>query len=327
MFTFAPFCLRVFLASLFLLTFSAVLIGQGVWSPVKRPSEGDLVSVFFTSENRGFIGGDSGYFAITENGGNSWNQINLTTNDNVNEIYFRNDDNGYLLVGKRIFISNDSGRSWRESRALLTSELNGLTPEFLSVRFSSKNRGWIVGGLANKEDEIVESLIMQTRDSGETWSRVLIPEKTELFHVDFANDDNGWIVGDQGVIYRTTDGGNSWVKLDSGTTESLYNVDFRDSKNGIVVGGRGTILRTENGGLNWQKISSDATKSLLRVSFVNDKTGWIVGAGGMVLRTEDRGRTWQRQNSTFVDSLFGLYMDKRGGWVVGRKGLILKFLK
>jgi photosystem II stability/assembly factor-like uncharacterized protein len=66
---------------------------------------------------------------------------------------------------------------------------------------------------------------------------------------------------------------------------------------------------------------------LLRVNFVNDKLGWIVGGSGMVLRTEDKGKTWVRQNSQLTESLYGLYMDKKGGWAVGKKGLILKYIK
>jgi photosystem II stability/assembly factor-like uncharacterized protein len=94
-----------------------------------------------------------------------------------------------------------------------------------------------------------------------------------------------------------------------------------------VVGGKGTILRTENGGVTWEKIKTGATGSLLRINFISDKTGWIVGTGGTIMRSEDRGRTWVRQNSQTVDSFYGLYMDKKGGWAVGKKGMIAQYVK
>ncbi len=300
---------------------------QGLWSPTQRQYNGDLVSVFFTSRERGWIGGDAGYFAFTNDGGATWTKQNLTTTENVNEIYFRNDDNGYLLVGRRIFISNDGGKSWRENRIVSGNDFKNLTPEFLSVRFSGKKKGWIVGSLSNKADEVVDSLVLQTLDSGETWTRIIVPTKKEIYHVDFVNDENGWLVGDEGIILRTQDTGQTWSKQASNSKVSLYNVDFRDEKNGVIVGGGGTILRTEDGGQNWVKIRSEATKSLLRVNFVNDKLGWIVGGSGMVLRTEDKGKTWVRQNSQLTESLYGLYMDKRGGWAVGKKGIILKYTR
>src|SRR5688572_15782289 len=103
------------LAILFVLGLFQSVFSQGNWSPVFRQTSGDLLSVFFTSDEKGFIGGDGGYFAFTTDGGVNWTKQSLNTNESVNEIYFRNDDNGYVLVGKRIFITNDGGKSWRES--------------------------------------------------------------------------------------------------------------------------------------------------------------------------------------------------------------------
>lgn len=300
---------------------------QGNWSPVYRQTSGDLVSVFFTSSERGFIGGDGGYFAFTNDSGVSWTRMPLNTNENVNEIYFRNDDNGYLLVGKRIYISNDSGKSWRETRILNIGDFPGRTIEFTTIRFADKRRGWIVGSVSNKDDEVVDSLVLHTIDSGETWQKVSVPtEKKELYGIDFM-DDIGWIVGDEGLILKTENDGQTWTKQVAPTKMSLYNVDFRDKKFGVAVGSKGTILRTENGGQTWEIIKTVATKSLLRVNFVNDKTGWIVGNDGVILKTDDKGKTWMKQDSKTTESIYGLYSDKKNNWVVGKKGLILRLVR
>lgn len=300
---------------------------QGSWNPLFRQTSGDLLSVYFTSSEKGFIGGDGGYFAITQDGGVNWTKQSLNTNDSVNEIYFRNDDNGYLLVGKRIFITNDGGKSWRETRVLSSTDFIGRTPEFLSVRFSDKKRGWIVGSINNKDDEVIDSLVLHTVDSGETWQRITVPaDKKELYHVDFI-DETGWIVGDEGVILKTEDDGQTWTRQNSGTKLALYNVDFRDKKFGIAVGSKGTILRTENGGETWEIVKTIATKALLRVNFINDKTGWIVGSDGVILRTDDKGKTWTKQLSQTTEALYGFYSDKKYSWAVGKKGLILKYIK
>jgi len=305
----------------------STVFSQGSWNPVVRQTSDDLLSVFFTSSEKGFIGGDNGFFALTTDGGLNWSRIALSTKYNVNEIYFRNDDNGYVLVGERILITKDGGKSWRENQFLQATDFPGLVPEFLSIRFSDKKRGWIVGSVANRNEEVVDSLILHTDDGGENWRKVIAPTgKKELYHVDFT-DETGWIVGDNGLIVKTTDDGQTWTKQNSGTTASLYNIDFRDKRFGVAVGSRGTILRTEDGGQTWEVVRSAATKSLLRVSFINDKSGWIVGADGIILRTEDRGRTWIRQNSQTSEPLYGFYSDKKYSWAVGKKGLILKYSK
>lgn len=307
---------------------SQTSFSQGNWSPIYRQSQDDLLSVFFTSSDKGFIGGDNGYFAFTNDGGTSWIRHQLNTKDSLNEIYFRDNNNGYLLVGKKIFLTNDGGKSWRENVVLNPTDFAGLIPEFLSIRFADKKRGWIVGSVANKYEEVVDSLVLHTIDGGETWQKVITPSnKMELYHLSF-NNDLGWIVGDNGLIIKTEDDGATWTIQKSGTDVSLYNVDFRDKKNGIIVGSSGTILRTENGGQSWEKVNSSTTKSLLRVTFINDKTGWIVGSGGTILRTDDKGKSWVKQSSQTEESMYGLFSDKKNNsWVVGKKGLILKYLK
>lgn len=320
-------CPKIVFGILGLFLLSQAAFAQSGWDVLRRNSSGDLVSVYFTSSERGWVGGDGGYLAATIDGGKNWTRQPLNTTENINEIYFRSDDTGYLLAGSKIYITKDAGKNWRENIVINRSEFKGLTPEFLSVRFSDKKRGWIVGSLDNKEGDVMDSLILQTLDSGETWTRVTVPFKQELYHVDFVSDMRGWIVGDKGLILRTEDGGLTWTKQNSNASVSLYNVDFRDADFGTVVGGKGTILRTENGGATWSKIVTANDKSFLRVNFINDKTGWIVGAGGTILRTDDKGRTWLAQNAQITESLYGLYTDKKGGWAVGKKGIILKYNK
>lgn len=317
----------------FVLIAIAVLVLQQIspaqsnWSPLFRQTAGDLVSVFFTSSDKGFIGGDNGYFAFTKDSGVSWTKMPLNTNDNVNDIYFRNDDNGYVLVGKKIFITNDGGKSWRETRVVNMGDFVGQTPEFLSIRFADKKRGWIVGSVSNKNDEVVDSLVLHTVDSGESWQKVTVPaEKKELYGIDFI-DETGWIVGDEGLILKTEDDGKTWTKQNGNSNLSFFNVDFRDKKFGVIVGSKGTILRTENGGQSWETIKSIATKALLRVNFINDKTGWVVGNDGVILKTDDKGKNWFKQESKTTESIYGLYSDKRNSWVVGKKGLILKLVR
>lgn len=311
-----------------LIALTQITSAQIGWEIVRRGGSGDLVSVYFTSSEKGWVGGDDGYLAMTTDAGRSWSRHLLGSKESVNEIYFRNNDNGYVLIGHKIFMTKDGGKNWRENIIIQAKDYKGLTPEFLSIRFADKKHGWIVGSISNDKDEVVDSLILQTSDGGENWSRIITSFKKELYHLDFVNESTGWIVGNKGLILSTTDGGVSWVRQAAGAEDvNLYNVDFRDSKNGIVVGGKGTVLRTENGGMTWEKIRVSESKSLLRVSFADDKTGWTVGTGGNIFRTDDRGKTWIKQESQTNDSLYGLFIEKKNGWAVGKSGLVLRYFK
>lgn len=300
---------------------------QSGWVFNKSGGSGDLVTVFFTTSERGFVAGDDGYLAFTVNGGRTWIRQSVDTKDSINEIYFRNKDNGYLVAGKKMFLTDDGGGSWHEIKIYNPGEFKNAVPEFLSIRFADKKRGLIIGSLLNKDDEskVVDSIVMRTDDGGETWARVMVPSKSELFHLDFVNSSRGWIVGDKGMILATYDGGLNWQSQKSGTTNALYNVDFRDSDEGYAVGGKGVILRTENGGNNWETVQTNFSETFLRVDFADDKNGWIVGFDGMILRSSDRGKTWIRQELNSKENLYGLFMTKKYGWAVGANGLIVEY--
>ena len=71
---------------------------QSGWRMLPSVATGDLVAVYFTSAERGWVAGDDGYLASTDDGGRSWRPYPLGTDESINEIYFRNDDNGYLEI-------------------------------------------------------------------------------------------------------------------------------------------------------------------------------------------------------------------------------------
>lgn len=310
--------------------FCGVATAQNLWTVQPTPTKGDLITVFFTSSDKGWIAGDDGFLAGTRDGGRTWTPFPLNTTETINEIYFRNDDNGYLVAGRQIFITKDSGRTWRETIIYRPGEFGAGRPEFLSIRFSDKKKGYVVGAVLRKsgQDEIVaDSLLMRTDDGGETWRRISVPTRMELFHLDFSGNSHGWIVGDGGVILHTTDEGLTWRQQSAGTNVPLYNVDFRDDDEGYIVGKSGLILRTENGGATWSKVATNFKDTFMRVDFADDKNGWAVGYAGNILVSSDRGKNWLRQESGTNARLYGLYMDKKFGWAVGEKGLLLMYKK
>lgn len=297
------------------------------WRPERRGAAGkDLNTVFFVDRKRGWAAGDAGLVVRTEDEGRTWTRQGLGTDDSINDIYFLDKEDGYLLTGNRIYVSSDAGATWRESARFAPADFGGATPELNSVRFASKKRGWIVGSVLRR-DKVVDSLVLQTTDGGSSWTRQRVPVKSELLNLDFSGDKRGWIVGASGVVLHTRDGGETWALQRTGTTVTLYNVDFRGDKKGWAVGGRGTILKTRDGGENWRAVAAPAQGTLWGVRFADDEDGWAVGRGGVILRTEDEGETWVQQESRTKDNLYGLFVDKENCWAVGGDGLVLQYVR
>jgi photosystem II stability/assembly factor-like uncharacterized protein len=316
---------RLGILVILLLLTTALCQAQAGWSVTRVSSGGkDLNAVYFAETKRGWVGGDSGFFSYTEDGGKSWVERSLGIDHAINDIYFVGKDTGFALAGGSIFETSDGGHSWREARKFLPAEFDGATPELYSLRFNGKKRGWVVGS-ASRGDVITNSILAITRDGGVTWQVLQAPTRQELIHIDVVDEKRAWIVGAGGAILRTEDSGESWIKQVSGTTVTLFHVDFRDDKKGWAVGERGTILVTEDGGRIWTKVSSPARSTLLSVQFVSDEDGWIVGRAGTILRSSNGGRTWVEQESGSKQNIFALFMTKKNGWAVGSKGLILRY--
>jgi photosystem II stability/assembly factor-like uncharacterized protein len=313
------------MALLFLLATAFATLAQQAWMATKiSNANGDLNTVFFLDSKRGWVGGDDGFLGRTDDGGRSWVRQSVGTTDAINDIYFRDKEDGFLIAGNTIFVTHDNGTRWSESRSFLPSDFDGATVELYSVRFSSKKKGWVVGSVS-KRDRVIDSILVFTDDEGETWQRQRAPTRSELIHIDFDNDRRGWIVGAEGTIMNTVDGGQTWNRQTSGTTATLYHTEFRNDKRGWAVGERGTILRTNDGGLIWTPVTAGTRSTLLSVEFVSDDEGWAVGRAGTILRTDDAGVTWIQQESTVKNNLYALHFNKKIGWAVGGNGIILRY--
>jgi photosystem II stability/assembly factor-like uncharacterized protein len=301
------------------------LARQEGWHAERRGHPGkDLNALHFVDSKRGWVAGDGGLVLRTEDGGRSWIRQIIQAKESINDIYFRDRDDGYLLAGNQILVTEDSGATWRAAGRFPASNFDGADPELYSVRFTSKNKGWVVGSLSRR-DNVVDSLVLYTSDAGAVWKRLDVPAKEELIHLDFDGDKRGWIVGAGGTILHTRDAGETWTRQESGTRATLYHVDFRSEDRGWTVGARGTILRTDSGGETWAPVASPVQSTFLSVKFGNDREGWIVGRGGVILRSEDGGETWIQQESNTKENIYALFLDKKFGWAVGGDGTVLRY--
>lgn len=310
---------------LLMIVLAGVALAQDGWVASRRgPAGKDLNAIYFADAKRGWIAGDDGFVSRTEDGGRSWSQQTTGINEAINDIYFRSKDDGYLLAGGRILNTRDGGAGWREIRRFLPENFGGASPELYSIRFTSKKKGWVVGSISRHE-QVVDSLVVVTNDGGASWQRLPVPTRGELIHLDFVDDDNGWIVGAAGTVLHTANGGQTWTAQRSGTTSTLYHVDFRNPRQGWAVGEHGTVLRTNNGGETWARVGVPVRATLLSVQFIDENEGWIVGRGGVILRSEDGGQTWVQQESRTRQNLYALFFNKKNGWAVGGDGTVLQY--
>jgi len=155
--------------------------------------------------------------------------------------------------------------------------------------------------------------------------------------IHFSDANNGWVVGQNGLILHTTDGGQLWTTQNSGVSVSLNSVLFIDANNGWACGGEwgvsqtGIILNTTNGGQSWN-VQSNTQNALEKIFFSDQNHGWVVGSFGFMMVSVNGGQTWTNLSSGTNESLMDIcFYDLNTGWTSGGsfdgsiyKGLVLK---
>ncbi|MGL4549678.1 MAG: YCF48-related protein, partial [Gemmataceae bacterium] len=155
-------------------------------------------------------------------------------------------------------------------------------------------------------------------------------EDATLRAVHFADDKEGWAVGDEGVIWHSIDGGKNWERQPSGTAGSLRSVHFVDPYIGWVAGreelpgggAAGVVLYTTDGGQQWRRILMNSLPGLHLVRFVGPKTGYLAGDGSEqfpsgVFATTNAGRDWHPVPGPRASSWRGGDFNPEGGAMGG----------
>lgn len=146
----------------------------------------------------------------------------------------------------------------------------------------------------------------------------------DLKDVFFTDENNGWIVGKEGIIKRTINGGVTWISQASGTSETLESVFFSNGNIGWAVGKKGTILYTVNAGGTWTAQVSGTTKELTAVHFWG-ANGVVVGKDGLVLTSGNYGQTWISRSAGVSKTLNAVqFTDASTVYAGGKDGVFIK---
>ena len=306
----------------------------------------------------------STFFPTSSGAQQGWSRAHVIKHQNkeatINSVYFDGDDVWIVGAEGLIARSFDDGRTFNQVDLSVDSGLNDVV-----IR---KDRIWIVGdsGSIMRSTDHGTSFVRQSYNSHRRTTQTG-KGSIDLYSVQFADKEKGYIVGDEGLILHTSDGGLSWSEQRSNTDAQLFHLAVREDKGWIVgtggiilhtddagrnwykqysgvpedlnrvyavsdrilivTGDKGTLLRTENGGATWEKVRLTMTAPLFGASFIDRRTGWVVGYNGRILRTFDAGRTWVEQVSNTSTDLFAVSFHKNRGYAIGRDGLVMSYFE
>jgi len=132
--------------------------------------------------------------------------------------------------------------------------------------------------------------------------------QSDLFAIQFIDDNQGWAVGNYGTLIYTIDAGFTWREHNFGLNVDLYDIYFLNESSGFAVGVKnvgpqtyGIVFKTIDGGQNWElSYQSKFHMVINSIAFTDDNNGFLAGysyghrcSSGIILRTDDAGNSWE----------------------------------
>ncbi|MFC2088818.1 YCF48-related protein [Calditrichota bacterium] len=193
-------------------------------------------SIFFINEHKGWVIHSRDKILHTSDGGLSWSNQQSNTNKTLFDIEFVDDMHGWIVGELGLILrTSDGGENWENI------EMSNAEFDLVKVDFTDSLNGWVVG---NRN-------LFHTEDGGETWIMNNIEDNFYAHHIEFIDENTGWVQGfyeesyytGYHVICQTNDNGNSWSKTMLPNVNANYNsIDFVSKTEGWLVGSSGIIL-------------------------------------------------------------------------------------
>lgn len=200
---------------------------------ISQGADKPLFNVQFHSPEYGHVTGAYGMILKTEDGGQNWEHVLHTTE---NDSFYHVFDIALLPGDKRFFMSGEAGLFMigdAEAETALVVETVPWEGSFFSV--AAANDGSIVlGGLRGR--------MFRTTDEGLTWDEVKKPPTSSIVESELLDDGRLIFVGIGGEILASSDNGANFDALPLRTGSRIYTVE-KGPDGFILVGGPAGIQK------------------------------------------------------------------------------------
>ncbi len=226
--------------------------------------------------------------AYSSNGGNTWDERLWDYNNYPDTAWptaldFLNRDEGYIAGGKW---------PWDSAAAQFGN-------------FDGEGLPAVGYGPGDQGLSTWHAIVEKTTDAGRNWTPLFSQPGWTVTDVDFANRNDGWIVGyysytpDQsgpylGHIFHTSDGGATWEEQTYAESEktALFCLQMFNRREGWAAGHndgasqqRSQLYHTLDGGQTWVRSDFHVNCDPRGMDFINESEGWISG-----FRSSTQGR-------------------------------------
>lgn len=287
-----------------------------LWRKIESFTDNNLADIEFINDDFGIICGGWGTVLKTENGGEDWIPINLSTNHSFvkvfllseneffvsrNGLYKTNNGGDYFTeigdlssfgstIFEVIFFDSDNGLIYKSGRVYKTNDGGVSWNEVYEggfcdiMQFNSNNIGYIAGGAS--WDGMSYGELHKTIDGGNTWTDIGNIEEiygSEIMSMDFIDDNIGYISNLNKEFYITQNGGASWLLLSDNLPGVFKEILFLTKEEGYGLSSF-SIFKTIDGGVSWGEEYTDSSMVFSSITATPDGTLFVIGNDGVILR-------------------------------------------
>jgi hypothetical protein len=174
------------------------------WSVLNRRADGvTLLSMGWTNERFGFVGGTGGAVLITEDGGATWKDLPRTFTDPILHISFSDAQHGIVATTASVLYTKDGAKTWQ---TVLPSASLDLKEYSFVLAVATLDNVHAAVLLKHGPAQYYAQRLFTTQDGGGTWNSSDI-EHTTLNNLLIVRNEF-WLVGTE-VIEREVRGGHA----------------------------------------------------------------------------------------------------------------------
>ncbi|WP_298420141.1 YCF48-related protein [uncultured Kordia sp.] len=301
---------------------SSETVSPMLWSELNSPTSKGLSDIKFINENFGVICGSLNALFKTEDGGETWEELDVGIPTSLNTVFILN-ENEFLTSRVGLHKTTDGGITFNE-----IGGLENYSNTIFHIHFFTEQNGIIVKGgtvlktndgganwvVAYSNTQYASELVVTTNetiylaggttydnvslgslykstDNGINWQQLELPESirnVEISATEFVNENYGFIGMFDRNIYKTTDGGASWAHIASGFTDGFADIHFINEQEGYLLS-RNKIYKTINGGVSWNLEYEHEDINIYLRSITSTSNGklYAVGKNGLILKRDE----------------------------------------